>query len=356
MDETEKVVPSAMLGLWWAMKTVNKTRFSFLASMAGSQLCLLAACTTPHYDIRSIPSEGSGLPPLVRLHDVAFPLLVAAADWCVVDQEPTYGFLIMQIQLPDWQAEADGGSRISVVYVHPQSPAASAGVMPGDQLIRINERTIAGMRSEEVWQLIRRMTGARIQPLQLDVLRDGREHTLHLWAVPACQFSVQLIESDRINGIADGNHIGVTTGTIRFVGSDDELAWVVAHEIAHNVLNHSQNARLRAMLHAFLSATTGASTEEPTAAPRRSLEARADYVGAYIMARAGYDLRAIKEFWRRLERLRSGQRSPEMDQTHPTTAERLAAFELTLKEIEEKRQPGESLQALPPETSLQTDR
>ena len=39
--------------------------------------------------------------------------------------------------------------------------------------------------------------------------------------------------------------------------SDDELAWVVAHEIAHNVLNHSQNARLRAMLNAFLGAHCG---------------------------------------------------------------------------------------------------
>jgi len=60
------------------------------------------------------------------------------------------------------------------------------------------------------------MTVARIQPLQLDVARGGRHHTLNLWAVPACQFSVQLIESDRINGIAGGRHIGVTTGTSRF--------------------------------------------------------------------------------------------------------------------------------------------
>jgi predicted Zn-dependent protease len=219
--------------------------------------------------------------------------------------------------------------------------------MPGDRLIRINERTVAGMSAEEVSQLIRRMTVARIQPLQLDVVREGRQHTLNLMAVPACQFSVQLIESDQINGIADGRHIGVTTGTMRFVGSEDELAWVVAHEIAHNVLNHSQNARLRVMLNTFLSATTGASGDlAATMPPRRSLEARADYVGAYIMARAGYDVRAIKQFWRRMERLRSGENKPEMDRDHPTTAERLAAFEETLKEIQEKRDRGDSLQPM----------
>src|SRR5438105_14743546 len=94
------------------------------------QLCLLAACTTPHYDVRSIPSDGIRPPPLVRLHDVAFPLLVAAADWCVVEQEPTYGFLIMETGLSEGHAET--GSGVSVVYVHSQLPAASAGLVPGD--------------------------------------------------------------------------------------------------------------------------------------------------------------------------------------------------------------------------------
>ena len=132
---------------------------------------------------------------------------------------------------------------------------------------------------------------------------------------------------------------------MRFVRSEDELAWVVAHEIAHNVLNHNQNARLRVMLNTFLSATTGVPGDlAGTMPPRRSLEARADYVGAYIVARAGYDVRAIKQFWRRLERLRSGETTPAIDRDHPTTAERLAAFEETLKEIEDKRQRGESLE------------
>jgi hypothetical protein len=325
------------------MKALNLSR-RLLAGWSLCQLCVLAACTAPHYDVRSIPSDGIGPPPLVRLHDVAFPLLVAAADWCVVEQEPTYGFLIMEIGLSKGHAGAEGGRGVAVVYVHPQSPATSAGLMPGDELIRVNERPVDGVRAEEVSQLIRRMTVARIQPLQLDVVRSGRPHTLNLWAVPACQFSVELIESDRINGIADGRHVGVTTGTMRFVDSEDELAWVVAHEIAHNVLNHSQNARFRAMLNAFVGATMGASAEAPTEGPRRSLEARADYVGAYIMARAGYDVRVIKQFWRRLERLSSGEKRPEMDVTHPTTTERLAAFDVTLKEIEEKRERGESLQ------------
>ena len=198
---------------------------------------------------------------------MAFPLLVAAADWCVVEREPTYGFLIMEIGLSKGHAGAQGGRGVSVVYVHPQSPAAPAGLMPGDELIRVNARPVDEIRADEVSQLIRRMTVARIQPLRLDAVRSGHHLILNLWAVPTCQFSVELIESDWINGIADGRHVGVTTGTMRSVGSDDELAWMVAHEIAHNVLNHSQNTRSRAMLNAFVGATMGTSAEAPTEVP-----------------------------------------------------------------------------------------
>jgi hypothetical protein len=73
--------------------------YKILACLALSSLSLMTACVAPHYDVRNIPSEEMGLPPLVRLHDVAFPLLVAAADWCGLDQEPAHGFLIMDIKI-----------------------------------------------------------------------------------------------------------------------------------------------------------------------------------------------------------------------------------------------------------------
>ncbi len=194
--------------------------------------------------------------------------------------------------------------------------------------------------------LVRRLTVARIQPLQLEILRAGERRLITLWAVPACQFSVQLIESDLINGISNGRQVGVTTGAMRFFRSNDELGWVLAHEIAHNVLSHVQSARLRAMLNAFLGATVGASAVTSASPPQKSLEAQADYVGSYIMARAGYDLHAIPRVWHRLERIQSQQNGlgRKMAETHPTNAERLAAFDKTLKEIEERRARGESLQ------------
>ena len=307
-------------------------------------VCLLAACSPQHYDVKRSGDFLSQASMLVRLHDFAFPLLVAAAEWCPFEKEPTYGFLLKDQGLSHIEGKEETGSRVSVAYVHPRLPAASTGLAPGDVLMRVNERDVTGQRAEEVMRLVLRLTVARIQPLQLEITRAGDHHTLYMWAIPSCQFSVRLIESQQVNGIADGKHVGITTGAIRFLHSDSEVAWLLAHEIAHNVLNHSQNARLHVMLNAFLSATVGASATVPIPAPQRSLEAQADYVGAYIMARAGYDVQAIKQFWRRMESLRSGENQSEMDVTHPTTAERLAALDVTLEEIEAKRDRGELLQ------------
>ena len=289
---------------------------------------------------------------LVRLHDVAFPLLVSAAEWCPFEQEPTYGFFLRDEEGTHNQAGEGGGRTALVAYVHPRLPAALAGLAPGDQVMQVNAMSVTEHGAEDVMLLVRRLTLARIQPLQLEVARAGDHRIVTMWAVPACQFALQLVESDQINGITDGRRIGVTTGAMRFVRSDDELAWVLAHEIAHDVLNHSQNARLRAMLSAFLGATVGDNGMAAAPAPQRSLEAQADYVGSYLMARAGYDLQAIERVWSRIEGLQSQQApsSPGTVLTHPTTVERLAAFEATVKEITGKRERGELLQPLFGET------
>jgi len=213
-------------------------------------------------------------------------------------------------------------------------------------VIKVNTQDVADRAADGVMLLVRKLTVARIQPLQLEILRDGERRLVTMWAVPACQFSVQLIESDLINGISDGRQVAVTTGAVRVFRSNDELGWVLAHEIAHNVLGHVQSAKLRAMLNAFLGATVGASAVASPSPPQKSLEAQADYVGSYIMARAGFDLRAIQRVWDRLGTIQPQQRElgRKMDETHPTTTERLAAFKETLKEIEERRARGESLQ------------
>ncbi|MBI2876619.1 MAG: M48 family metalloprotease [Candidatus Tectomicrobia bacterium] len=56
--------------------------------------------------------------------------------------------------------------------------------------------------------------------------------------VPVCKYSVGLTNSDAVNAFADGFHVILTSGMMRFAEKDEELALVVGHEIAHNALEH----------------------------------------------------------------------------------------------------------------------
>lgn len=234
-----------------------------------------------------------------------------------------------------------------VVYVHPRLSAARAGLSVGDVILQVNTVTLARHSADEVGRLIERLTRAKIQPLQLEVLKGGQRRTLALSAIPACHYALEVLPTDLINGITDGRRIGVTRGALWFFPWDDELAWVVAHEIGHNILNHVQNAKLQAMLRTFRTAMGEGADATDQMPPKPLLESQADYVGAYLMARAGYDLSAIKRVWERLARITArhkGGQKPGLAHTHPSTRERLAAFEVTLREIETKREAAQPLE------------
>jgi predicted Zn-dependent protease len=112
----------------------------------------------------------------------------------------------------------------------------------------------------------------------------------------------------------------VTTGMMRLV-SDDELALVVGHDMAHIVMGHIEGG-------------TGLYRVVRTSAPlttrRAAIEIEADYVGAYLAAGAGYDVRGAADLWRRLA---SGQ----FDAAHPSSGERLAMARAVADEIVRKR-------------------
>lgn len=327
--------------MWWTSRLTTMILLALLS--------LLPACSPNFHTLRRMVEPVDPASMQRRLQDVALPLLVAAAESCPFEQEPTYGFFLhdetaQKGKPPEANLSAD--KKAIVAYVHPELGAASAGLVVGDRVVEVNAKSVEGEGADTIMRLVRRLTAAKIQPLQLAVKRGDEPHMVTMWAIPACQFSLQLIDTDIINGVSNGRQVGVTTGAMRMFFWDDELAWILSHEIAHNILSHVQNAKLRAMLNTFLGATVGPSSPVANAPEPRSLEAQADYVGAYLMARAGFDLDAIRRVWSRLREFesRQTQRGQAMAQTHPTTTERLAAFEETLKEIDAKRRRGEPVQ------------
>ncbi len=167
-----------------------------------------------------------------------------------------------------------------------------------------------------------------------------------------CDFRVALVPSQVPNAFAhDADGITVTTGLMRLVSNDDELAGVVAHEIAHHVAGHLTEGARRMRVAATVGAVVGRAAEDvvgldiglarlgaQTGASAANLtfskaqEREADYLGAFIAARAGYDLERAGGLWAKLTKL-SGDKVTSWLDTHPAGPERLAIWRRTAAEI-----------------------
>jgi Zn-dependent protease with chaperone function len=167
-----------------------------------------------------------------------------------------------------------------------------------------------------------------------------------------CAFRVALAPAREANAFAHGEDgITVTTGLMRLVANEDELAAVVAHEIAHHLAGHIQEGTQRAHLGAAVGAVIGGAVTDLTGldlgfarigaqagakaaglAFSKAQEREADYLGAHIAARAGYDLDRAGALWAKLTHL-SGDTATSWLDTHPAGPERLAIWRRTAAEI-----------------------
>jgi predicted Zn-dependent protease len=143
-----------------------------------------------------------------------------------------------------------------------------------------------------------------------------------------------------------GGHIFVTSGLIRFVDTEDELAGVIGHEIAHSVLRHIDKAMDRAkrlslltlaaiIAGAFLSKDAQGAATLATGAMAmaqslmlkytRENEAEADQKGIKYLTDAGYGSQAMVTFLKKIYRWQRAI-SPDVPTyltTHPGIDERI---------------------------------
>lgn len=78
-------------------------------------------------------------------------------------------------------------------------------------------------------------------PTPLLVRRAGQLLHLTIQGQAGCGGNVVLSTSSNLNAWSDGKRVMVTTAMMQQAANDDELAFVIAHEMAHNILGHAQN-------------------------------------------------------------------------------------------------------------------
>jgi predicted Zn-dependent protease len=168
-----------------------------------------------------------------------------------------------------------------------------------------------------------------------------------------CAFQISLDQADTPRAAMAGQgQVTVTLGMVRLLGGEDELAAVVGHEFGHHLAGHIDWRRARGMAAGTAAGTLlgavvpfggiagwalgqGASVLGASAAQlafSKEEEREADYLGAYLVARAGYNLDRAGLVWVRLTRGGSQATTGLLD-SHPAGPERLAAWRHTVEEI-----------------------
>lgn len=228
------------------------------------------------------------------------------------------------------------------------SALTQAGVGLGDTLVRINGWTVPAGK-DAIKQMFEKLDEATKQNpvVHLSLVTTSGPREVDVTAHGICAYDFAILHSDVVNAGSDGEHIVLTTGLMRFAQDDVELATVFGHEMAHNVMGHVGKEKSAKLWTGLLGALTGGVSllftgTHPEGDPAE-LESEADYVGLYLIARAGYSADSAANIWRRVALEHPGSASAKLATDHPSTPERFVFLEKTAAEIDGKISRGAPL-------------
>mgnify|MGYP000897791068 CR=1 FL=1 len=149
-----------------------------------------------------------------------------------------------------------------------------------------------------------------------------------------CIWTISIIRSPEFNAYASkGKKITLTSGLIDSLSNDDELAFIIAHEIGHHIYDHiGQNMKT-----SFISMVLGAVILDATelgflvgniinSATSIRKELSADAIAYRIIHVAGYDTSKARQALFRIAK-RDPRINSKFLQTHPSGMERIIAFD-----------------------------
>lgn len=249
-----------------------------------------------------------------RLRRVATPLRLKNAVLCPHSwRDP--GIAIHRLE--DYPAAMQGmaetklGIKNAGIYisaVRPNSSAAAEQIMPGDQILAVNENAISEKPLMEAYNRAVFRNGFESVLAKVKIrTSEGREYVARIRPETICDIPVKLIFSEEINGFTDGREVFITSALMRSVPDDTNLALVIAHEMAHVIADHAEQT------------------------PTQSLELEADRMALVLLARAGYDIEAAVNFWKNAAHPHEGGDTKES--SHPTTQARYENFKKELARI-----------------------
>ena len=154
-----------------------------------------------------------------------------------------------------------------------------------------------------------------------------------------------------INAFAlPGGYVFVNRGAIEAADNEAELAAVMAHELSHVALRHGTNQASKAQLTQgalgvaggiFGGSTSGALLTQLGSFAAggvllrysRNAETQADVMGTQVLYDAGYDPRAMAQFFEKLEQETKGKNPPEFFSDHPSPDHRVERVDQEIEKL-----------------------
>ena len=124
-------------------------------------------------------------------------------------------------------------------------------------------------------------------------------------------------------------------GLVAIAGSDDELAFVLAHEYSHGLMKHIRTTQVNAAIGTIAGAIAGGlagvdvnesadiGARTGARAYSKPMELEADHLAMFIFAEAGYDIMKSGDFFLRMIKAGVASRFYAFMTTHPTDSERV---------------------------------
>jgi len=294
-----------------------------------------------------------------RLNRISYKIMSKAVDLCEGKIRPRTGiYFANRYSFGENFAGTSHSLGLSeplqVFQVIESSPVKRAGIRKGDILVSINGLEVSS--GEGAHQKLNKKLKTILQsnsPVSIKVVRNQKEILYDVLPEPLCDSQIKLdTRNDIVNALADGENIVVTRGMVQFVEDDIELAYIISHELAHNVRGHINAKRANAIpgiildlaVYAIFSVHTGGFFSKlASTAYSKSFETEADYVGLYMAALSGADIKKAPKFWRRMAAFYPEKINTNFLASHPPTPERFLALQKTVEEIQNKIASGRVL-------------
>ena len=221
-----------------------------------------------------------------RVGDIGYALARGGIALCPATVVPLPGFRVHTLGQYGKAVQADAKALFGLGDTPAVLTASKdSGLKAGDWIVSINATDLKSGPGYAGVARFDDILAAAIAhpPVVVLIEREGVRQNVSLTGLPGCASRVELVPGKKLNAAADGTIVQITTGVLEQTHDDDELAFIIAHEMAHNILGHRD--RLDRI--------------GRSAAHIRATESEADLLGLKLMKAAGYDPMAAARFWMR---------------------------------------------------------